>query len=303
MTALLEVTDAGLYCEAGDFHVDPWKPVARALITHAHADHARGGSAAYLAADAGLPLLRARLPPEASIETIRYGESRRIGAADVSFHPAGHVLGSAQIRIAHRGHVLVVSGDYKIAPDPTCAPFEPVACDTFVTESTFGLPIYRWEDPARTMEAILGWWMANQAERRASVLFAYALGKAQRILAGLALASGDLPGPVYVHGAVDRINIAYREARVALPPAPPVARSAGGYRLVAGADPGAAVGARQPLAGALRPLRNGVRVRLDGHSRPAPAREPRPRLRAVRPCGLAGPQRRDTQQHRRAKSG
>jgi len=215
---LLRMTDAGFYCEAGGFHIDPWQPVERALITHAHGDHARTGNGAYLAAIEGLPLLRARLAPDARIETLRYGETRRIGAVDVSFHPAGHVLGSAQIALRRGGDHVVVSGDYKLAPDPTCAPFEPVACDTLITESTFGLPIYRWDDPDVTLRSILHWWEDNRAAGRASVLFAYALGKAQRVLVGLARLAGPLPGPVYTHGAVERINAAYREAGVALPP-------------------------------------------------------------------------------------
>jgi putative mRNA 3-end processing factor len=218
----LELTPSGLYCAAGDFYVDPWQPVARALITHAHGDHARSGSAAYLAVGDGLPLLRARLGEDATIETLRYGESRRVGGVDVSFHPAGHVLGSAQIRIAGSGPVTVVSGDYKLAPDPTCAPFEPVRCEVFITESTFGLPIFRWDPPAVTLEAIAAWWQQNRAAGEGSVLFAYALGKAQRILAGLRALLGELPGPVYCHGAVERINAAYRDAGVALPPTVPV---------------------------------------------------------------------------------
>lgn len=223
MTPLVELTPAGLYCPAGGFHIDPWRPVERALITHAHADHARMGSAAYLAAAPGLPLLRARLEPGATIETMAYGETRRIGDVEVAFFPAGHVLGSAQIRIVHRGERLVVSGDFKLAPDPTCAPFEPVRCDTFITESTFGLPIYRWEPPEQTLRSILDWWVGNQAQRRASVLFAYALGKAQRVQKGLSELAGALPGPLYVHGAVNRINGAYRAAGVDLPPAVAVA--------------------------------------------------------------------------------
>jgi len=226
MSDMLEMTDAGLYCPAGDFHVDPWQPVPRALITHAHADHARPGHTAYLAAAAGLTLLRARLPADATIETLSYGERRRIGSVDVSFHPAGHVLGSAQIRIAGRGAVTVVSGDYKLAPDATCAPFEPVRCDVFISESTFGLPIFRWDPPAATMRAVASWWTANRAAGEASVLFAYALGKAQRILAGVAALEGGLPGPVYCHGAVERVNAAYRDAGVALPPTLPVAGAA-----------------------------------------------------------------------------
>ncbi len=228
MEALLRMTDAGFYCAAGGFHIDPWRPVERALITHAHGDHAHGGSAAYLGAAEGLPLLRARLPADAHIETMAYGEQRRIGAVEVSLHPAGHVLGSAQIRIRQAGFTAVVSGDYKLAPDPTCPPFEPLACDLFVTESTFGLPIYRWEDPRATMRAILAWWSDNRANGRASILFAYALGKAQRILRGLMLEADPLPGPVYVHGAVERINEAYREARVVLPPTLRVAEAPAG---------------------------------------------------------------------------
>ena len=230
MTNPLRMTDAGFYCEAGGFHIDPWRPVARALITHAHGDHARSGSEAYLAAADGLPLLRARLDPSAHIETLAYGESRRIGAVDVSFHPAGHVLGSAQIRIAHADGVAVVSGDYKLAPDPTCAAFEPVACDLFVTESTFGLPIYRWDDPEVTLHAVLRWWEDNRAAGRASMLFAYALGKAQRILCGLAALADPLPGPIYAHGAVERINAAYREARIAMPPTLRVMEAPAGTR-------------------------------------------------------------------------
>jgi putative mRNA 3-end processing factor len=222
MTTLLTLTPAGLYCAAGRFHIDPWLPVERALITHGHADHARGGSAAYLAARDGLPLLRARLPEGATIETCAYGEVRRLGDVEVSFHPAGHVLGSAQIRVAQRGASVVVSGDYKLAPDPTCAAYEPVRCDTFITESTFGLPIYRWAPPHETAAAMRDWWQANRDSGHASVLFAYALGKAQRIAAEL-MRLEALPGPIYCHGAIHRLVEAYREAGVALPTIAPVA--------------------------------------------------------------------------------
>lgn len=228
MTPLLRMTDAGFFCEPGGFHIDPWRPVERALITHAHGDHARGGSANYLAANEGLPLLRARLDPGARIETLPYGTVQRVGDVEVSFHPAGHVLGSAQIRIRQPGTTLVVSGDYKLAPDPTCPPFEPVRCDAFVTESTFGLPVYRWDDPQVTFQAILDWWEDNRRAGRASVLFAYALGKAQRILRGLMLLADPLPGPIYTHGAIERINEAYREAGVTLPPTVRVATAVPG---------------------------------------------------------------------------
>ena len=229
MTRLLELTPAGLYCERGGFHIDPWQPTPLALITHAHADHARGGSEAYLGAAEGEAVLRARLPPEATIETVRYGERRRIGDVDVSFHPAGHVLGSAQIRIGHRDEVVVVSGDYKLAADATCAPYEPVRCTTFVTESTFGLPIYRWQPPEAIFADMRDWWIGNARDGVATVIFAYALGKAQRIAAGLA-ALGELPGPVYCHGALARINDAYRASGVELPPMQPVATAPPGTR-------------------------------------------------------------------------
>ena len=211
---LLEPTAAGLYCAAGDFHIDPWRPVERAVITHAHGDHARPGSAAYLAARRGVPVLRARLGEEARIEALEYGETRAIGSAKVSLHPAGHVLGSAQVRIEVGGEVWVVSGDYKLAPDPTCEPFEPVRCAAFVTESTFGLPIYRWQPPEEIFHGIDAWWRANAAGGRASVLFAYAFGKAQRILASVDPAIG----PIFVHGAVETRNRGYRECGVTLPP-------------------------------------------------------------------------------------
>jgi putative mRNA 3-end processing factor len=210
---LIRPTARGLFCEAGGFYIDPWRPVDRAVITHAHSDHARIGSARYLCSRPGLPALRVRLGNEASIEALDHGEPIAMNGVRVSLHPAGHVLGSSQVRIEHGGETWVVSGDYKLDPDPTCAPFEPVRCHTFVTESTFGLPIYRWSPPARTVEGIERWWRANAEARRASVLFAYAFGKAQRVLASI----DATIGPILVHGAVDTLNRAYREAGVDLP--------------------------------------------------------------------------------------
>ena len=185
----------------------------RAVITHAHGDHARAGSAAYLAARPGLPVLQTRLGPEANIEGLDYGERRVIGGATVSLHPAGHVLGSSQVRVEHGGEVWVVSGDYKLDPDPTCEPFEPVRCHTFITESTFGLPIYRWCRPDETFARVDAWWRANAQAGRASVLFGYAFGKAQRILASVDASIG----PILVHGAVEALNRGYRDSGVALP--------------------------------------------------------------------------------------
>lgn len=211
---LLRITERGLYCAAGDFHIDPWLPVDRALITHAHGDHARWGSKSYLCSTDGSRVLRTRLGADASIATIEHGATLSLNGVRVSFHPAGHILGSSQIRVEHGGEVWVVSGDYKTQPDPTCAPFELVQCNTFVTESTFGLPIYRWSEDREVFAQIAQWWRHNRESGRASVIYAYALGKAQRILAGLA---GFEIGSFYTHGAVERLNRDYREAGIALP--------------------------------------------------------------------------------------
>jgi putative mRNA 3-end processing factor len=213
--SILTMTDAGLYCPAGDFHIDPWQGVPRALITHAHGDHLRWGSQNYLVSKAGENVTRVRLGNDASIQSIDYGESLLMNRAKVSFHPAGHVLGSAQIRVEVDGKVWVVSGDYKTGPgDPTCTPFEPVKCHGFVTESTFGLPIYRWKPSTELYSEINDWWRSNVVAGKASVIFAYSLGKAQRVLAGL----DPGIGPIYTHGAVERLTQAYRESGVSLPP-------------------------------------------------------------------------------------
>jgi putative mRNA 3-end processing factor len=211
--ALLRIDARGLYCEAGQFHIDPWEPVDRAIITHAHGDHARWGSRRYLCSREGERVLRTRLGPDAVIEAVDYGQTIDFDGVRVSLHPAGHILGSAQIRVEHHGEVWVASGDYKTDPDSTCTAFELVKCHTFITESTFGLPIYRWTDEREVFDDIRAWWSANRDAGRASILFAYALGKAQRLLAGLA----DAPvGPIYTHGAVERLNRDYREAGVRL---------------------------------------------------------------------------------------
>ena len=211
--ALLTLTDRGLYCPAGDFHIDPWRPVNKAVVTHAHADHLRWGSAAYLVSEEGQTVTRARLGPDPIIEAVPYGETVTLNGVRVSLYPAGHVLGSAQIRVEHRGEVWVVSGDYKTAADPTCTPFEPVRCHGFVTESTFGLPVYQWEEPAAIFAGVNDWWRANAAAGRASILYGYALGKAQRILGSI---DPDI-GPIVTHGAVEKLVRAYRAAGVKLP--------------------------------------------------------------------------------------
>ena len=208
----------GLYCPPGNFYIDPWRPVDRAVITHAHGDHARPGSRRYLATRASERVLRARLGAGIALDAIDYGERVVHGGVAISLYPAGHVLGSAQVRLEHGGAVWVVSGDYKTEADPTCPPFEPQACHVFVTESTFGLPIYRWQAPEDTYHEIAAWWRANADAGRASLLYCYAFGKAQRVLAGLAGASALDTGPVVCHGAIDVLNDAYRATGVALPP-------------------------------------------------------------------------------------
>ncbi len=202
-----------MYCPAGDFYIDPWGPVERALITHAHSDHARPGSRRYLTARDGEALLRARLGGEATIEGVGYGERLNMNGAAVSFHPAGHILGSAQIRIERGGEVCVVSGDYKVAPDATCAAFEPQRCHTFVTESTFALPIYRWPAEAEIAREIEGWWRGNREAGLNSVLYAHPLGKAQRVLAAIDASIG----PIAAHGAVEKYSAIYRARGIAIP--------------------------------------------------------------------------------------
>ncbi len=214
MAALIQETPSGLYCEAGDFYIDPWRRVPRAVITHAHADHARPGSAKYLATREGRRILRTRLGPSADIETIPYGETMSLNGVTLSFHPAGHVLGSAQVRVESGGEVWVVSGDYKIEPDRTCASFERVRCHTFITESTFGLPVYRWLPQQEIFDDINRWWIQCRDEGIVAVLLAYSLGKAQRLIAGVDASIG----PIYCHTAVEQLNQDYRDSGIDLPP-------------------------------------------------------------------------------------
>lgn len=212
--SLLQTTERGLYCAAGDFYIDPWQPVTRAVITHAHSDHARPGSQRYLTTTSGAAILRLRVGPVPRIVAQPFGKAIDVNGVRVSLHPAGHLLGSAQVRVEHRGEVWVVSGDYKTEPDVTCEAFELVKCHTFITESTFGLPIYRWRPQAQIFGEINQWWRQNQEQGRTSILFGYALGKAQRMLAGV----DEAIGPILIHGAVARFVHAYRRAGIMQPP-------------------------------------------------------------------------------------
>jgi putative mRNA 3-end processing factor len=211
---LIETPD-GLYCEGGGFHVDPWGAVPRAILTHAHGDHARPGSAAYLCAEPCVPLLARRFGASTVVEGLPYGEPLKLGRTTVSFHPAGHVLGSAQLRIDGPSGVWVVSGDYKRAPDPTCTPFEPVRCDTFISESTFGLPIYRWDAATAVIRELLAWWDDNRERGLTSIVFCYTIGKAERLLAELARVTDRT---VLVHGMMVPMIEVYRDQRVPMLP-------------------------------------------------------------------------------------
>ncbi len=210
---LISLTKRGLHCKQGDFYVDPWLPVGRAIVTHGHADHAYRGSKNYLVTKEGELIARIRLDRDSNIETQSYGATTQINGVKVSFHPAGHILGSAQVRIEYKGEVWIVSGDYKLTSDATCAAFEHIKCHYFITEATFGLPIYRWTPTEQVFGDISNWWRGNAAHGKASVIFAYSLGKAQRVLNGVDRSVGK----IYTHGSVERLTQAYREAGIDLP--------------------------------------------------------------------------------------
>lgn len=209
---LLTFTDRGIFCPEGGFYIDPWRPVDRALITHGHSDHARWGHGFYLATHQALPVIRHRLG-SITAEGIAYAETRQINGVTVSFHPAGHVPGSAQIRVEHKGEVWVVSGDYKVEPDGLSEPFAPVRCHTFITECTFGLPLFRWAPQSVIARQIADWWRGNAAEGKTSILAAYGLGKAQRLMSMLP----DM-GPILTHGAVEETTRILRDQGYAIPP-------------------------------------------------------------------------------------
>lgn len=199
---LLELTDSGLFCPPAGIYIDPWKAVDRAVITHAHSDHSRWGMKHYLAHHHSAEVMKLRLGAEISLQTVAYEEPQNINGVKISLHPAGHIPGSAQVRLEYKGKVAVVSGDYKTENDGLSTPFEPIKCHEFVSECTFGLPIYKWESQVEIFQQINSWWKANAEEGRNTVLFAYSLGKAQRILQNLDRSIGS----VFVHGAVWNTN-------------------------------------------------------------------------------------------------
>ena len=209
---LIEFSDCGFYCREGGFYIDPWRPVDRAIITHAHSDHARWGSKYYLCHHHTKPLLQQRLGPN-QYQSIEWGETVYMNGVRVSLHPAGHIIGSSQIRIEYNGEVWVISGDYKIENDGLSGEFEPVKCHTFVSESTFGLPIYNWKTQAQIFEDIQSWIRKNQEGGKTSVLIAYSLGKSQRLLPCVS----EVTDKIFLHGAVYNIHMALVNAGWKLP--------------------------------------------------------------------------------------
>ena len=223
---VLTSAGGGLACAAGGFVIDPMRPTETSVVTHAHADHARPGAKVVHCSEEGARVTRRRVGDAATIVTHAWGEPFRLGDAVVSLHPAGHIRGSAQVRVEVDGQVWVVSGDYKRESDPTCTPFEVVPCDVFLTEATFALPIYRWLPTEQVVEQVWGWWQENAAAGRCSVLFCYALGKAQRLLAGLC---AHTDRPVFAHGAVTPLTEAYREDGVEMLETLPVGEHKGSF--------------------------------------------------------------------------
>jgi putative mRNA 3-end processing factor len=211
---LISFTSKGIYCIPGDFYIDPWSPVEKAVITHGHSDHARPGSKSYLCHHDSKPILKHRLGETSHIESIAYDEPIFIKEVKVSLHPAGHVIGSAQVRLEYKGYVSVVSGDYKTENDLVSTPFEPVKCHEFVTESTFGLPIYHWLSNSEISEEIRHWVTLNQSHGKTSVFIGYSLGKAQRLMKIL-----EGMGKLYVHYAIANMNAAIEQAGIRLPEA------------------------------------------------------------------------------------
>jgi putative mRNA 3-end processing factor len=210
---MLIMTENGLYCPLGDFYIDPKRKVNRSVITHAHSDHARKGSKQYYCTTSGADLLKARLGENISLLTFDYRKKFHIGHVEISFYPAGHILGSSQVRLEVAGEVWVVSGDYKREYDPTCEPFESVACDVFISEATFGTPSFSWNKTANFGAQIYQWWLKNQDEGFNSLLFAYSLGKAQRILGAL---QSFATKPIYCHPATEQLNVCYRKQGINL---------------------------------------------------------------------------------------
>lgn len=210
--ALIEFTKRGIYCKQGDFYIDPWWPVDYAVTTHGHADHVRFGSKYYLCHHLTKAIIKRRISEDLNVESVAYGEGITRNGVQISFYPAGHIIGSAQVKLEYKGEVCVISGDYKIEDDGITTPFEPVKCHTFVSESTFGLPIYKWQKQQDVFKDIQAWVSDNLNKKKTSILIAYSLGKAQRLLKNLAPQF-----PIYVHQSIANLNQALTQAGIQLP--------------------------------------------------------------------------------------
>lgn len=208
---LLIHTALGLYCPKADVYLDPWKPVKKAILSHGHADHARWGSSSYLCTPTAAPVIKYRLG-DINLETLPFGEEKLINGVSFSFHPAGHILGSAQIKVSYKGEMVVFSGDYKTANDGFSEAFEPVKCHTFITESTFGLPVYHWQDQKWVFNEMEEWCKNNRNNGQLSILYGYSLGKAQRILQGLP----ESVGPIFTHSTIEAVLKVMRNQGVSL---------------------------------------------------------------------------------------
>lgn len=206
---LIDFTDKGLYCAAGDFYIDPWQPVDKAVITHGHSDHARAGNKYYLCHPYTKPVLQLRLG-EHNIETAEWNRPVTINGVTITLFPAGHIIGSSQVKVEYRGEIWVVSGDYKTENDGISGQFEPVKCHTFITESTFGLPIYRWKPQPVIFDDIRHWIQHNRTAGKASVLIAYSLGKAQRVLQAVK----EVTTEVFAHGAIYNMHEMLRQSGI-----------------------------------------------------------------------------------------
>lgn len=210
---MIQFTSKGIYCVPGKFYLDPWQPVDLAIITHGHADHAYPGMKKYLCQHFTVNILKSRIGHDIQVEGVAYNRPFHINGVKISLHPAGHIIGSSQIRMEYKGKVIVFTGDYKIQDDGLSTPFEPVKCHELITESTFGLPIYRWESVAAQTQRLNEWITHNQGFKKTSVFIGYSLGKSQRILNAVK----DM-GEVYVHYSIAKLNMAYSEAGIQLPP-------------------------------------------------------------------------------------
>jgi putative mRNA 3-end processing factor len=283
---LLEFNNRGIFCEKAGVYIDPWKPVDTAIITHGHSDHARWGCNTYICHHHTKPVLKWRLGNETRVESVDYHEKFKINGAVFSLHPAGHIIGSAQVRAEYKGEVWVVSGDYKLENDGLSEPFEPVRCNIFVTESTFGLPIYKWKPQHLVYSEILQWWEQNRRDGLVSVLNGYSLGKAQRLLNNV---DGGI-GPIFIHGAISNINQALIAAGIPFPEFPRVTPETKKRGVSGSADHRPSVGIEFPLDEKVFSLFNGDSLGMDEPERNTQTPICRPRIYHFRPRRLGRPE-------------